>query len=404
MAALDKAIGYIKRMMVELKYKNNRRRTDWWLFGEWFGQRNGDNSLFLANYVCENYPDITVYWVSRENTNVEKLSNSIHILKYDALETFELFKRVGAVFMNQGYIDFSSSGYNYFRGAITVNLWHGVAWKKIGHDSSKKRGFAHLINTYLVDYFDGSKRYLSTSNNYSSVLKTAFHAKDKQIIKAGYPRNSLFYSKEWLTGNRKKILTILKDRTNAVISDKTKIVVYMPTFRDRTREGVSLECLLSYQDFANWLEDSDVVIIQKAHFVNQNANGEPASNSSSSSNRIINLNNIESYEALGCADILITDYSSCFFDYLILNRPIIHFIYDYDSYRNEDRGVYYEKDDVICGDAPQSISSLIDSIKKYTYNAAADNSLRTKRKHEFMEYETYNSCELIVNCILQSMV
>ena len=51
---------------------------------------------------------------------------------------------------------------------------------------------------------------------------------------------------------------------------------------------------------------------------------------------------------MAASDILVTDYSSCFFDFLILDRPIIHFLYDYDYYKEKDRGLYYEKEGVIC--------------------------------------------------------
>lgn len=398
MSSCAKVFGYLRRYFIESRYRNNDRRYEYWLFGEWFGKRNGDNSLFLANYVSDNFPEITVYWVSRTNVKVDKLNKRIRIIEYDSIESLEVFKNVGVVFMNQGYVDFSSTGFNYFRGAITVNLWHGVAWKKIGYDASRKRGIVHQINMRLVDYFDGSTRYLSTSEKYSDVLKTAFHAREQQIIKAGYPRNSLFYSKEWIDSNRRKMIRRIQVHTNARVTDSTRIIVYMPTFRDMRKEGYSIECLQDSWEFTKWLEDEDIVIVQKAHFVNQSGTKE-SSSVSDSLKRVININDIESYEALGCADILITDYSSCFFDYLILDRPIIHYIFDYETYRDDDRGVYYDKEHVVCGETPQDLTSLIIAIKKYIKDPSIDNKLRKIRKNEFMEYEGPDSCKTITNFI-----
>lgn len=396
MSYLSKLMTYYKRYITEIAYKNTHRRPDVWLFGEWFGKRNGDNSLFLANYVAENFKEISVYWVSRNGANIEKLNKRIIILGYDSSKSFEIFKMAGVVCMNQGYVDFSSSGYNYFRGAITLNLWHGVAWKKIGHDSSKKTGIAHCINMHLVDYFDGAVKYLSTSREYTKVLNTAFHAKSDQIIKAGYPRNRLFYSAEWLKNNREAITNKLSKITTASVTDFTKIIVYMPTFRDKSNNVFSLDCLLDDQEFTKWLIENDVIILQKAHFINASKSNEfPIK--SEHANRVLRVNDIESYEALGCADILITDYSSCFFDFLILNRPIIHFIYDYETYKNDDRGVYYDKKDVVCGKTPQDLTSLKESIKSYIINPSLDSGLRIDRKKEFMEYETPSTCEIIVD-------
>ena len=66
---------------------------------------------------------------------------------------------------------------------------------------------------------------------------------------------------------------------------------------------------------------------------------------------------------LAAADMLITDYSSCFFDYLITNRPIIHYLYDYDYYVKEDRGVYYDVMDVVAGDTPKTFRIRVRYMK-----------------------------------------
>jgi CDP-glycerol glycerophosphotransferase (TagB/SpsB family) len=68
-------------------------------------------------------------------------------------------------------------------------------------------------------------------------------------------------------------------------------------------------------------------------------------------------------------DILITDYSSCYFDFTLLNRPIIHFVYDYDEYKNQDRGLYYDLEDVKGGyivyEERQLVEAIINAYKYY---------------------------------------
>lgn len=221
----EKIKGYLLRFLEEKKYSSVKRKKIW-VFGEWFGKRCNDNCLFLANYIVQNDPSINVYWVACKDADLSLLSDKVKILEYDSTPSLEIFKQAGVVFMNQGYIDFSSTGYNYFRGAVTVNLWHGVAWKKIGYDASKKGGLLHEINTKIYDYFEKTSFYLSLSERYSKVLKSAFHTSDSQIICAGYPRNSYFYSSEWLKENRTKICQIISNETGLCISDKTRIIVY----------------------------------------------------------------------------------------------------------------------------------------------------------------------------------
>ncbi len=396
MGYLTKTGQDIKRFIVEQYYRSKDREANCWIFGEWFGKRCNDNSLFLANYVAENHPYIKLYWVACSDADTSKLHKSIQILKYDSEEAKKAFKRAGVAIMNQGYIDFSSLGYNYFRGAITVNLWHGVAWKRIGHDKVKKTGIVHNLHEIIFDYFEKAEKYISLSSAYTTVLRTAFHAKDNEIINAGYPRNTLFYSSEWLQKNRKAVIAYLNGEKGIDVSDHSKIVLYMPTFRDNPSRMKSLERVVEDSSFLKWMEEKDIIIIQKAHFVSQQRN---EFQSHKSTKRIVTLNDLIPYEALGVADILITDYSSCFFDYLILDRPIIHFIYDYENYKTVDRGVYYDKDDVICGDAPTDFEGLKASIVRYIDSPSADSNLREKRRKQFIEYESTDSCRDIFNTL-----
>ena len=51
--------------------------------------------------------------------------------------------------------------------------------------------------------------------------------------------------------------------------------------------------------------------------------------------------NIDNYEFLNCVDVLISDYSSVFFDFSITKKPIVLFMYDYEEYMS-DRGTYFD--------------------------------------------------------------
>jgi CDP-glycerol glycerophosphotransferase len=99
-------------------------------------------------------------------------------------------------------------------------------------------------------------------------------------------------------------------------------------------------------------------------------------------------------------DILITDYSSCYFDFLLLNRPIIHYVYDYDQYKNQDRGLYYSIDKAKGGAVGYNFEELIVCIENYLQNEKLDGLLRKKTREEFVNYENGKSSEEITNYIL----
>src|SRR5699024_12745895 len=63
------------------------------------------------------------------------------------------------------------------------------------------------------------------------------------------------------------------------------------------------------------------------------------------------------------SDILITDYSSVFFDYANLKRPILFYTYDLEKYRNQLRGFYLDLDTEVTGPLLETPEDLLEAIK-----------------------------------------
>ena len=389
-----------KGLITKIKYNSNHRQPDIWIFGEWFGQRCCDNSMYFANYVAENHPDIKLFWVARSDTDCSSLHQSIKRIPFGTDDSIELYSKAGAVFMNQGFQDFSEEGLNFFDGAISVNLWHGVMWKRIGHDGSKRSGLIYKLYTKLNDYTFGANAYIATSEDYAKVCETAFGAKPEQVIRAGYPRNSLFYKSEKISESRGLVLNTLRQMTDINLSHDTKIITYMPTFRDKAENSFSVYDIADDERFMSWLKDNNIVILQKAHLITQQRHEMEGTKFQK---RIVAFNNIAAQVLLAATDLLITDYSSCFFDYLILDRPIIHFIYDYDYYINRDRGVYYKKEEICCGDIAMTGEELKESIIKNMEQPKKEHSLRQNRRKEFMCYDTPNTSEEIYKAVCERL-
>ena len=377
----------MKQFSVSIESSKAKRQPNLWVFGEWFGTRANDNPCFLANYIVSHYSNIKVYWISNEDGNTKLLDNNIVIVKKDTDSCRKILLKAGASFVNEANSDFDKNDYNYVNGAVTVNLWHGIPWKHIFNDEIKANRFMTLLHRRIFCMFNNAKYWLAPSNDLTSILVHSNFVNPNSIIKSGYPRNSLFYDKE-----KVKELSV-KVKKSLGINSFSKIVAYMPTFRDKGDEVFNFESLASDPEFSKWLSDNDVYIVQKAHFVNQSKHNLSGVAIDEANKRIINDNSIAAFELMAAADILVTDYSSCFFDYLILDRPIIHFIYDYDKYANEDRGLYYSADEVCCGDAVKTVEDLKHSLAANLENPDKDKGLRRKRRNRFINYENDHSCE-----------
>ena len=392
MSVLSSIFVSIKRIITKRYFYSAKRDKKIWLFGEWFGNNCCDNSMFLANYVCEQIPDVLVVWATKKNTDLSHLDSRAKVVYFNSEEAIQIYRKAGVVFFNQNYKDFSEEGQNYFAGAITVNLWHGAQWKKIGFDASKKKGFIHEIRIFLDKINDDAEIYIALSEPYAKCLMSAYRIKKDKLFYTGYPRNDILYLKSEIEKDRKLLIDLLKSQ-GYTFPDNPYFVLYMPTFRDSVDDVFDISHLDDDKQFSDWLDEKNVFVIYKSHLAMKSDLRFEHDN-----NRIIHFNSMISQELLAAADMLITDYSSCFFDYLIKDAPIIHFIYDYDFYRDKDRGLYYNYEDVVCGDVAWNIADLRNAIKVNYDNRT--NELRTLRFKKFMTYEVPDSCSSISNEIL----
>lgn len=373
----------VEKIVSRLRYKDN----GFWVFGEWFGNRCCDNCMYFANYVSRNYNDINCVWVTRKSTDVSGLDSRIQIMEMNTPEANRVVRNAHMIFMNQGMRDLSDDIVSV-SGPKTVNFWHGVPWKKIGLDGAKgiswarRKYYAFQNKILAADYF------LALSADFSKILCSSCGANPRRIIKSGYPRNTILYSDTKMLQCRKKLADYLEHKSTKTIDfSNCRIITYMPTFRDTEGDQFSFVSILENESFTRILEEENAIVIQKAHFVSKGEKSEEAMC------RVFSEKEYPAQELLAATDILITDYSSCFFDFLICDRPIIHFLYDFDYYANHDRGLYYDQDTVVCGAVANTAEELIDSIEKYIKNPLLDSDIRKKRRKEFIEYESADSCE-----------
>ena len=93
------------------------------------------------------------------------------------------------------------------------------------------------------------------------------------------------------------------------------------------------------------------------------------------------------------ADLMISDYSSTYFDYSILDRPMYCFAYDYEEY-NEKRGLYLKLEDVLPCNINYNEDDLLDEI---ILSNKDEYSLKTKKFHERFAPYAGNASQAIIN-------
>ena len=367
-------INYLTFLLSALIPKKKNR----WVFGAWFGNRISDNPFALYKYIKENYPNIDAVWVC--NDIVQAQNKGIIAVKRNSLRSIWYCLTARVSVMNQGYLDFGS--YNWIHHSYKVQLWHGVPWKKIGEDTgATKNGLLHKMSHNAFLFSSKCDLYIAPSDETRQVMKSAFLIDDSHILSVGQPRNEILLDSEQCKKARAKII----ER----IGDADKIILYMPTFRDSASKQFSF---FEIADKVNQvLIKYNAVILEKQHYVQI----QRESFSGTSSKRIINVEEYDTQELLASADVLITDYSSCFFDFLLRDKPIIHFLFDYDIYKDKERGLYYESEYVVAGTIAKTSDEVLVSLDEAISNPSTDSSRREMIRKRFVSYESKENSKTI---------
>lgn len=182
--------------------------------------------------------------------------------------------------------------------------------------------------------------YLVAANKFSEeVFKRAF-VYDKPMLKYGYPRNDILHA-----DNRDSIAASIKKKVG-IPKDK-KVILYAPTWRDDEyyESGkYKFDLKLDLRMMQKKLSDEYVVILRTHYFIADNLDVTGLEGF------VYNLSKYDDIAELYLiSDILITDYSSVFFDYANLKRPMLFFTYDLDKYRDVLRGFYIDMEKELPG-------------------------------------------------------
>ncbi|WP_368894033.1 CDP-glycerol glycerophosphotransferase family protein [Kluyvera ascorbata] len=339
------------------------------------------NAKALSEYITENIRTYEVVW---------SLS-AVSIDEYD-------FKIVRKGTLKELYYYLTSkfifTTHNEMIGPVSSNqiyisLWHGMPFKKIGY-------LGEFEYAKMRDY---SANRIATSEIMRSIISASFREKANKVYITGQPRNDYLF----------KPISLKKMGLN--IENKKKIIMYAPTFRMNVEDQkysdgneITDDNFLRVDDFGmkeldSHLMDNDCHLLLKLHpyeekyFENIN---ELSSNISIIRSQELIKQNIDVNQLLAVADVLITDYSSMYFDYLILNRPIIFLVPDLNDYRKSRGGFTLEPFDFWTpGEKVKNQASLVSAIDRILKNEDLYLAERRIVNSIINEYSDNKNCERV---------
>jgi CDP-glycerol glycerophosphotransferase (TagB/SpsB family) len=246
---------------------------------------------------------------------------------------------------------------NYWlsRGAQSLNLWHGIPMKAIEYDITSGP-LAKLyasprwspIRLAFMDRFFTPDFLLSTSPFITTeCFAPAFRMPEERCLEFGYPRTDHFFDPE--SGKRARSLLGLD-------GDRREILGYFPTWRDDGFDFLGGSGF-SFDRLNDALIAGDRFMLFKAH--PNFANIVPKRNDWSNI-RILD-STVDLYQVLPACDVLVTDYSSIAYDFLVLDRPIVYFVPDHERYVAH-RNVYFSFEEMAVGPVLMSCDELYGSV------------------------------------------
>jgi CDP-glycerol glycerophosphotransferase (TagB/SpsB family) len=291
---------------------------------------------------------------------------------------------------------------NIMQKQKVIELWHGFPLKSMGLMDESEVG-KEKIN----DQWKNVDAVVSYSNLYNQSMKKCFGIDEEKFKILGVPRNDLLLQSEGRK-NIKKVFT--------VCSEKDQYIFYMPTWRhtsrlnrnDGSRSWNNLFDMSDFKldQFEAYLKDHHFKLIVKLHPADERtfiSHIQQSENILALTSDLLTKYQLDVYELLSGADLLITDYSSTYFDFLLLNRPIIFTPVDLESYRKSRGFILNPYEQWTPGPKVTSQPELEDQIVKSMTDTNYFGKERENIKRIVHQYQDEHSTERVWNFIRSSL-
>lgn len=274
------------------------------------------------------------------------------------------------------------------RNQVYISLWHGMPFKKICY-------LGEFDHQGMEDY---SSIRIATSEVMRSVIAACFREKANNVYITGQPRN------DYLFDNKLSLDQI------GVVGKFKKIVFYVPTFRENqvdlrysNGEEIIDNNFLRTNDFDlnklnAYFVEKQILLLLKLHPFEEKTFNQThlASNIKIITSQQLNSLGLDINHVLAITDILITDYSSVYLDFMLKNKPMIFLVPDKDEYSKSRGGFALEPFDfwtpggkvVSQKGLLKEITELINGEDHYHEKRAVVNSIVNK-------YSDNKSCERV---------
>ena len=386
------------------------RNKNLWIFCSWFGQRYSDNSRLLFEYVSQHCPAIRAVWLSKNRDVVVQVrGKGFRAYPVHSLRSLAFLLRAGKIFSTTG----GEIPLFFCRGTEYYALWHGMPLKRILEDD-RHSGGSEAHGSFMKLYVRTARKLfpwksltdqknlytVTNSEFFVPFLRTAFGLPVGRILRTGSPRCDALF--------RPHTEELIERIHGQFPGDK--IILYMPTFRTAEWTGEVFNPFdekygFDMDEFLATLARHKSVLVYKPHFYDARFMQSVRQKDSETLSRFILVGDAdydELYNFVGQVDMLMTDYSSIYFDFIATGKPVVLLPFDYEDYLTYARAHYFDYWDNMEGEKARSWQEFYRILDAGTYRPVSDAA-----RHKFAEYVNGECCKKLYgkivdeDCILQ---
>lgn len=360
------------------------------IFESFLGKQFSDNPRAIYEQLKKNYPNLKMYW-SVERQSIDKFKDiEVKSVRRFSIKWLYLMNKAKYWVVNSRLPLWIQKP----RNTIYIQTWHGTPLKRLATDMDEVHMPGTNTELYKKNFVIEANKwdYLVSPNEYSTeIFKRAFKF-NKEVIETGYPRNDFLVN----NNNAQKINNI-KEKLSIPL-DK-KVILYAPTWRDNQFYGrgrYRFDLQLDLELLKKNLSDKYIILLRLHYLIAEHLD------LSKHEDFIYDFTFHEDIRELYLiSDLLITDYSSVFFDYGVLKRPMIFYVYDIDEYRDTLRGFYFNFEAEAPGPLVKTTHELIKQIQRSEKNWDYNEEIKLFNKR-FNSLEDGQATKRVINEVFNS--
>lgn len=364
------------------------------LFSSFLGRNYSDNPKYIYQYIQGHHPQQFLnVWVA-DADHFKQIKQALHGQTNTIVVKRWSFKYMYYL-ATAKYIVNNMRQPKWFikrKGSYYIETWHGTPLKKLAFDMKDISSASHLYKAIL---YHQSRQWdnLITDNPFSyNVFQHAFMYPRTKMLKSGYPRNDILNSSH--KGNKIKQI-----KTKLGIPLDKKVILYAPTWRDNqffSAGHYKFTLTLNIPLLKKYLSKDYVLILRTHYFITNHID------TSKYGNFVYNESNYNDISELYLiSDILVTDYSSVFFDYATLKRPILYYVYDYNSYAKVLHGFYLSMQKDLPGPLIKTSKGILHAIQNIDQIKKRYAQRYNRFNKEFNVWDHGNASAKVVKALLK---